>query len=203
MKKVFFLAIAVCTVFAVGAQEKRYAVESGIVKNKSTMMGQDIVTVQYFADYGAKESSETIMKMQGQEFLTFTMVKDGYAYMANLTAKQGNKVKLSDMGDFRNINFLALTDDVKQKYKIEEKGSGKVLDRECKKYDLTYTAQGQSYKATVWIWKGLALKAEMDMMGNTVTVEATEITETKDIPESRFELPEGINFTEVNPNMFQ
>ncbi|MDR1601446.1 MAG: hypothetical protein LBS42_03355 [Tannerella sp.] len=190
-------------IFAVSAQEKRYGVESGIVKTKSTVMGQEVVTVQYFTDYGANESAETTMNVQGQEMSTFSMMKDGYAYTADLKTKQGTKIKMSDVGDIKNINFQSITDDMKKNYKIEEKGSEKVLDKDCQKYDLTYKVQRQNYNVTVWVWKGLTLKTEMKMMGNTVTVEATEIIETKDIPKSKFELPEGINFKEVKSGLFR
>jgi hypothetical protein len=199
MRKVFFLAIAVCMTIATHAQEKRYGIESGILKTKTSMMGQHVLITQYFTDYGAKESVETTMKFQEQELVTFSMIKDGYAYVANLTMKQGSKIKLTgDMDDYRNINFLSLTDEMKNKYRLEEKGVEQILGKECKKYVLNYALQGQNIDATIWVWKGLTLKVETSI----ATIEATEIIETNDIPGSRFELPEGINFTEMNPNMF-
>ena len=187
------------------AQEKRYGIERAIVKRTTVMgmggMNQTLTSVQYFDDYGNKESSETFMSMQGQNFVIFTLIKDGYVYSANLAAKQGTKINMAAMGDFKTVNYLNITDEVRQKYKIVEKGEEQVLGKDCKRYELTVTVQGQSMQVNVWVWKGLSLKSSMTVMGNTVEESATEIQEGAAIAKEKFVLPEGVTFTEVTPQL--
>ena len=160
-------------------------------------MGQSVSSIQYVADYGRKESTETFMNMQGQLFTIFTIMKDGYTYVANVSAKQGQKINMASVDDYQNVNFLNLTDEIKTKYNIKEVGAERLLGKDCKKYELTVTAQGQTAKVTAWIWQGLSLKSSMSVMGNTITDEVTEILEGAEIAKEKFELPEGINFMEM------
>jgi inorganic pyrophosphatase/exopolyphosphatase len=195
MKKVFIFAIAACLVTAISAQNKRYGIESAVVKSKSAVMGQEVVTTIYFSDYGETEATETAMKIMGRNIKTFTMRKDGYFYTANLPSKEGTKIKVSSIEDYKNVNFQELTNEIKEKFGIEEKGSEQILGRDCKKYDLTYSNQGQEFNATVWIWEGLSLKTELAVMGAVVVTEATEITEGN-VPKEKLDLPAGVKFKE-------
>jgi hypothetical protein len=198
--------IMVAVVFTVAfAQDKRYGIERAILK-KNTVMGmagmqQTIPSVQYIDDYGRKESVETFMNMQGQSFTVFSLMKDGYMYSVNLVERQGTKINMAAIGDFKTVNYLNITDELRQKYKIVEKDNQQFLGKECKYYELTVTVQGQSVNVTVWIWQGLALKSSMNVAGNTIVEEATEIQEGAAISKEKFELPEGITFTEVTPQM--
>ena len=200
MKKTILSLIMVAVMLTGSfAQEKRYEIESAILKKSSVIMGQTISSTQYIADYGTKESTESVISMQGMVLSLFTMMKDGYAYSANLTMKQGTKTNIAKVvGDYQNINYLNLTDDVKKQYQIEEKGNEQFLGKDCKSYKLTVTVQGQTVNATILVWQGLALKATMDVLGTTVTEEVTEIQTGVNIPKEKFELPEGIEFVEVN-----
>ena len=198
------MAAAVLT--ATFAQEKRYGVERAILKKNTEVsaMGvvqQSMTSLQYVDDYGRKESAETFMNMQGQMFTIFTLMKDGYAYTANMAAKQGAKVNMAAMTDGKTINYLNLTDEVKEKFQIEEKGNELFLGKECKRYDLTVTVQGQTAKGTVWVWQGLPLKSSMNVAGATVVEATTEIQEGAAIPKEKFELPEGINWIDATPQM--
>ena len=162
-------------------------------------MWQTMSAIQYFADWGNKESVEVFVNMQGQVFTVFTLMKDGYMYSANLAVKQGTKINMTAMDDYKSVNYLKLTDEVIKKYNIEDKGSEKFLGKDCKKYSFSVTTQGQMVNATVLVWQGITLKSVMTVAGNVVTEEATEIIEGKNIPKDKFELPEGVTFTEINP----
>ena len=83
--------------------------------------------VQYFADYGNKESAESSATVQGQSFSVFTTVKDGYIYMANMDLKQGTKINTADLEDYSQVDFLDLSDDVKKKYQIQANGVERFL----------------------------------------------------------------------------
>jgi 5'-3' exonuclease len=199
------MMMATIIVFAIFGQEKRYGIESAIVKKKTVMQMQGMSveqnSVQYIADYGLKESVEMVMSVQGQTFTVITMIKDGYIYSANMTVKQGTKINMADMQDLTAVNFLNLTDEVKQKYQIQANGIQPVLGKQCNRYEMNFTIQGQSVKGTVWIWQGLSLKSIMNISGNQVEEEVSEIQEGATIAKEKFELPEGINFMEMKPPM--
>ena len=137
-RTVFTVIVALVIVCVAWGQEKRYEIESAIMKRSSVMKTglailSEQTTTQYFAEYGGKESAETVMSMAGQTLTVFSMVKDGYVYSANMTANQGTKVNMADvMDDYKMVNYLDLTDDIKKKYQIEEKGSEQVIGKDCK-----------------------------------------------------------------------
>ena len=206
-KTVITIIMAVAFYAAIFGQEKRYGIASAIVKKTSVMRiqgmptEQTISTTQYFAEYGNKESAETSMNVGGQSLTTFTMIKDGYAYSANLSAKQGAKMNLAEMEDYSTVNFLELTDEVKKKYQIQANGVQQIIGKDCNRYEMSFTTQGQNVKATVWVWQGLTLKSSINMAGTSVEEEVTEIQEGVPIAAEKFVLPEGITFTEIKPQM--
>jgi len=204
-KTVISMIVAVTILSAAFGQEKRYEIASAIVKKTSVVkvqgMEQNLSSVQYFADYGMKESTEVNMNVMGQSFSVFTMIKDGYVYSANMTMGQGTKINMANIDDYNNVNFLNLTDEVKKKYQIQDNGVEQVLDKPCKRYEMSFTMQGQNVQATVWVWQGITLKSKMNMGGTTAEEEATEIQAGAAIPNEKFELPAGITFTEMTMPM--
>ena len=210
MKKAVLLMMMTVTVWtALFAQERRYGIESAILKKnvvirpQIAIMEQSYFAIQYIADYGQKESAETFMDIQGQKVTVFTMMKDGYVYSTNMAANQGTKINIAAMmEDYKTVNYLNLTDEDRKKYQIEEKGNEQFLGKDCKSYELTVTAQGQTVKVAVLVWQGLALKSSTIASGTTMIEETTEIQEGVAIAKEKFELPEGINFVEMSlPNL--
>ena len=190
-KSVLSMMMAV-TIFAVAsAQEKRFGIESVILKG-SVISGQGEVvqTVLYIADYGRKESSE-IFTNDGH---FFALVTDDYVYRANLTLKQGSKISSENMKVHPNVNYLNLTNEDKEKYQIEEKGIEQFLGKECKRYEMPITVLGQTGKASILIWQGLTLKSTVTIAGNTTVSEVSEIQAGVEIAKEKFELPEGISW---------
>ena len=186
------------------AQEKRYEIERAILKKMSNVevasMKQVISSTQYFDNYGVKASTESVIVMAGQTLNIITIMKDGYMYTANMTAKTGTKINMENKMDaYNDVNYLNMTDEVKKKYQIEEKGNEQFLGKDCKRYGLTVQAMGQSLKIDVWVWKGLALKSTMTTTGGTITDEVTEIKEMAVIAKEKFDLPEGIEFKDMTP----
>ena len=203
MKRFALLMMAVVIFTAAFGQEKRYGIESAIVKKNTVIkaqgMEQTMSAVQYFADFGRKESVELTMNMQGQSFTVITMMKDGYVYSANMAVKQGTKINMADMDNIQAVNFLNLTDDVKKKYQIQANGMQQVAGKNCNRYEMSFTTQGQNVKGTVWVWQGIPLKSTINAGGNQVEEEATEIQEGAVIANEKFELPAGVTFTEMKP----
>ena len=207
MKKSVLLMMMAFTVMAVSfAQEKRYGIESAILKKNTSVNAQGfeqtVSTIQYISNYGEKESTE-IMDEQGQTAIIFTMVKDGYLYTANMAAKQGTKVMAAG-----NSGFLNFAEKLKEKDQIgdvvEVEGSSvQFLGKECKSYEITVAIKGQTVKTAMLRWQGVILKSTVTFSDMTVVDEVIEIQEGVEIAAEKFELPEGINFKELSPKMYQ
>ena len=205
MKKIVLSVIMAAFILTASfAQEKRYGIERAILKKSSVIemggMQQTISSTQYIDQYGNKESAESFTDTGGQTITVFTMIKDGYAYNANMTANFGTKTDVAaaaGMDDYKTVNYLNITDDVKERFQIVEKGNEQFLGKDCKRYELDVTVQGQNVKADILVWQGIVLKASMTVAGITMTEETTEIQEGAAIPSEKFELPEGINFIEM------
>ncbi|MCL2097146.1 MAG: hypothetical protein FWH23_00100 [Bacteroidales bacterium] len=205
-KHILLMILAVVIVSAAFGQDRRYEFESAILKkNTVTRIGlteQTFSTVSYIVDYGRKEVGEIVMNIGGQTVTMLAIMKDGYIYGANMALKQGTKTNIATMSDFKTINFLNLTDEVKETYQIEEKGNEQVLGKDCKRYNMAFTTQGQSVKGSVWVWQGLMLKTFMATDEIIIVDEVTEIQEGVEIAEEKFELPEDIDFVEGIPQLF-
>ena len=204
MKKLFLSILMVVTALtATFAQEARYGIERAIVRRNTVtgtgLMQQSVSSVQYIDDFGRKESVEAFLNVQGQMFTVFTMIKDGYVYSINLAAGQGARVNLADMGGLQTVNYLNLTNEIREMHQIKEMSNEQFMEKDCKRYDLIVNNQGQTANVSVWVWQGLPLKSVTNVAGNTVVEEVTEIREGAEIAKEKFELPEGINLVDVTP----
>jgi len=210
MKKAIWFIIMVVVVSTTSlAQEKRYGFENAVLK-KRLGTGGVASAVVYIDDYGRKELTESNMSIPNQENVKLTMVtliKDGYKYFtqktsndANTAQQRGTKFNMAKVDDYTMINYLNLTDEVKQKYQIEEKGNEQLLGKDCKRYELIATSptpSGRSIKFSVYVWQGLVLKLSL-VMGEITSVqeEVTEIQENVTITKEKFDLPENVIFIE-------
>jgi len=180
MKRILTACTALLVAAAVmAAQEapKKYGVKSGMAKATTEMMGQKIEAISYFDDYGAKETSVT--SANGMEVKTVT--RDGKSYMV-----MGDQVQ--EVPAQESINYLDLTPEIIEKYKIVDQGTETILGRPCTKYSLEVSQMGQTAKLTVSVWNGYAMKAVTSTMGMTVAVTVTEFSEC-DVDPALFAVP--------------
>lgn len=186
MKKALTLALMFAlTVGAMAQEVKKYDIKSGIVKSVTTMMGQKTEAVQYFDNFGATETSKTKMNIPGAgEVEIATISKDGKNYVVNYTSKQVQEVPAQ-----ASINYLALDDETIAQYKIKEIGKETVAEKECIKYSEQISQMGQTFDATVCVWKGVPMKSVIKAGGMEIVTEVTEITENAFILPQTFEVP--------------
>lgn len=191
MKKILsIVALLALTLSAAFAQEpvKKYELKSGIIKNVSNALGQEIETQIFFDDYGALETTKTRTEIPGKGVVEITTIsRDGKVYMINPMMKPS--VQEIDVKVDENVNYLNLTDAAKKKYKIEDLGTEKIGDRECTKYSQIVDQSGIKAKATIWVWKGITIKTSIKIMGMEMTTEAVEIQENAYILPITFEVP--------------
>lgn len=187
MKKITSIAILLFMAVAAVAQETshKYEIKSGIVTTVTKVMGQESETVSYFEDYGAMEVAKSKVTVPGQgEIEIASILKDGKMYMVNYTAKQVQEMPVPE-----SINYLAITDEQKAAYKIEEAGTEMLGDKECKKYTEEISQMGQTAIVTVWVWKGYALKTVTTISGMQIVAEVTQFMEDAFIIPQTFDIP--------------
>lgn len=191
MKKILsIVALLALTLSAAFAQEpvKKYELKSGIIKNVSNALGQEIETQLFFDDYGALETTKTRTEVPGKGMLEITTIsRDGKTYMINPMMKPA--LQEIDMKMDENVNYLNLTDAAKEKFKIEDLGTEMIGERECTKYSQIVDQSGIKAKATIWVWKGIPIKTSIKIMGMEMTTEAVEIQENAYILPITFEVP--------------
>ena len=183
------MMLAAVTLFAQeeNAPVKKYGFKSAIVKLATDVMGQKVESTAYIDEYGAKECQKTKVDVPGMGSVeSATISKDGKTWSVNYTM---NQVQEMDINPADQPNFLELTDDMKKKFKIQEVGTEKVLDKDCTVYTLETEAQGMTAKLKVWCYKGFTMKTETEVMGMKVAAVATEFKEDAMVLPQVFDVP--------------
>ncbi|MBR1705273.1 MAG: DUF4412 domain-containing protein [Bacteroidales bacterium] len=182
MKRIFTLCtvlLVAATVLSAQETSRKYGVKSGTAKAVTEMMGQKIESTMYFDDYGALEASKAVAG--GMEIVTVS--RDGKSYMVNAAARQVQEIPVQ-----KSINFLALTPEVVEEYKIKEIGREKVAGKECTKYSAEVSQMGQTAQMTICVWEGFPMKSVTSSMGMLVSVVVTAFSEGE-VDASLFEVP--------------
>ncbi len=208
MKKlhIFILMILVLSACSGNSQSKlkRYGVKSGMVQYKITtsgnVMGGTIsgsgTSSLYFKDWGAVELKEekstktTSMKLFGRSKVdkqsTHTMDKldNGKSYSVDFNEKV-IYVKNDPMMEMMKESG---TDAGEAGKKMLESMGGKKIGNE--KY-MGYDCEVWSIPGgKEWIYKGVVLKVDVQMMGVRTLEEATDVKFDVSVPDSKFELPD-------------
>lgn len=169
--------------------DARCELKSGIIKYEAVTQGIKVETTSYFDDYGKKQAAVAVVNQGLVQTETKTLQFEDTIYQINVGMKMGQKVVSPE----KPINYLQLTSDVIEKYKIQELGTETVAGRQCTRYSEQTSQMGQTVNVEVWVWKGIALKTIMKL-GDTeiVSQTATEIQENPTIDPEMFEIPEGV-----------
>ena len=169
--------------------DARCELKSGIIKYEAVTQGIKVETTSYFDDYGKKQAAVAVVNQGLVQTETKTLQFEDTIYQINVGMKMGQKVVSPE----KPINYLQLTPDVIEKYKIQELGTETVAGRQCTRYSEQTSQMGQTVNVEVWVWKGIALKTIMKL-GDTeiVSQTATEIQENPTIDPEMFEIPEGV-----------
>ena len=87
--------------------------------------------------------------------------------------------------DYDYINYLNLTDDIIDKYKIKEVGRNEYKGLECTIYTLEFKGEMQE----LWIWKGICVRSIISSNSQKVESELISLEENPEIPEGTFDVP--------------
>jgi hypothetical protein len=169
----------------------KYEIESAIIQKEVIMMGQKLNATWYMDDFGRKESLEMTIKngiTQGVDKHIRTLMEGASVITIDLDLNVGNRMELPE----KPVNYLQLTPEVREKYKISEGDEEEIAGKKCRKYSLEVTQMGQTVLVTAWVWKGLVLKSESAGNGMVFAVEtATEVQENVTVPVNKLIVPEN------------
>lgn len=168
----------------------KYAIKSGIVEYKTSMMGMDMKQTLTFDDYGAKEATDVEMDMMGVKIHTVTITKDGFIYTLDMEKKTGTKIS----GKSPDIDFENLSQDMVKDMNLKKEGTEEYLGKTCEKMSIDYTKM--KMKGTFLVYKGVALKSETDMGTTKINLVGEKFIENPEIPAQKFEVPDDIKIVE-------
>ncbi len=165
-----------------------FGIESGYIKFRSDVSGQEMTREWKFDQYGKQQYEENYMIIMGQKSGDKSIVVDGFQYVWNDDANEGTKRHFHQVV----TDYDLISEKDIQRYGIEKHGYEEILGRECLKVTIEKPA-----KTTIWVWKGIALKTESIMGSYKILMQAIEINEGA-VEKSAFELPANIAFQEEN-----
>ncbi len=190
---------------AKSVEKHTYAIKSGYVKYKLT--GNTKGTKElWWDDYGRKEKkitkSKTVTSMFGmtseEKEHILEITKDGIAYIINYEENTNSKMRLPNYGqtpqnDLTEEEQEKLAEQTIKSLGGEKLGNEKVLSYDCKVYSL----MGMK----TWVYKGVTLKMEGELLGIKTKETAVEFKPKKSISSSEFDLPKGVKFKDINKEM--
>ena len=183
---------SVMTIPLAAQDAAKYELKSAVIRKEVTTMGMRFDATWHIDDFGRKESVDMTMQngvSQGVDKHIRILVTGDTVVTVDMDQKTAGKVTPPE----KPINYLQLTPEIREKYKIMETGEEVVAGKKCRKYSLEIMQMGQPFQANTWVWKGIVLKSEVSGNGMTISVEtATEVQENAVVPADVFVVPEGI-----------
>lgn len=171
-----------------------YGYESGMVETHfGDTKNKEIL---YFDKWGTISAKYTYTENRNSgevNLSSIVIIKDETVYMIDPVEKTGLKMK-NPLG-YNNIG------DAKESLEFQEERKIKMLGSQLtgtevlngKKCDV-YKDDAEEMGQTTYIHKGLILKTSIDMFGDEIISEATDIQFNIKIPADKFEIPKGIKF---------
>ena len=193
MKRIFLLtALFLFATIGLFAQDAKYEIKSGIIKRSTERGGQTFESITYFDDYGKLEATTSSFTWEGTTRTMRNISKEGKTFWLTIE----DKTYFSSDMRIVPINFLKLTQEVKDRNKIKELGDETVAGKPCKKYSYEVTMRDNTSTITVWIWKGITLKTSSSFGDQTFTETATEVQENASVDASLFAVPSDFQLQE-------
>ncbi|MBS1537911.1 MAG: hypothetical protein JST20_09200 [Bacteroidetes bacterium] len=181
------------------AVDKKYLIKSGILsmKTEATGMKTPMNSTVYFDDYGNKECTEIINKVDVGNGVTnqshhMSFNSDGYIYQINLITKIGTKTKYNPKVMTGGFSFAGLTENMKKQFDIKKIGTSVILGKNCDMYSMN----SADMKGQFAVWKNLTLSLTTETGGLVTKVTTTKLQENVQIPQDKFKVPSDVKMTE-------
>ncbi len=198
MKKTFVNLIFIVAFFVSTAQnnDKPYPFKSAYVEYELTGNTTGKQTL-YIDEWGwnRSETTHSVTKMLGQKTETherkITQKMDTWQWVPG--EKTGSKVHnkmLEDLLADPNFDMKKFSEETMKSLGFEKTCTEVVSGKTCDVY------KGM-LGATSWIWNNIAVKTEVKLLGTKQVMTATKIEIDASVPDSEFNIPADIQFTET------
>lgn len=182
---------------------RRYKIRSGIIEYKMSGMQTGTETI-YFDRWGMREAKYTqteikvgtISVKQNQ----LTLLDGEWTYGVDLDKKTGTKMptplmkELAGAAKREGKDATEIGEDMLTRMGGRKIGTETLLGKTCEVWEI------KNMNAKSWIWQGVTLKTEVNMMGKVTTTEAVRLQDNVNIPEEKLTLSKDVKITEgVNP----
>ena len=174
-----------------GEGAQRFGVKSCRIEYNvsGTMPGHTTVWID---DWGMREAqwATNTMRMFNRDIpvAKLTLIDAGWYYDVDLNDRTGMKMEIPNMGRMAAGALGKILSSAMGGKKI---GTEQVAGRPCEVWE-TKNPPSKS-----WIWKGIPLKSEIEVMGERMITEAILIEENPVIPEGVFSLPDGVVLQDI------
>lgn len=185
MKKLLVICLMLSVAFGASAQDsfKKYGFKSCIAKKQSTTKGQVVEGTVYIDNYGAFECDIQTMDIPG--FITYDygiLTRKNRVWTFNVQeGKVDSKESPNPMAD---LNFLNVTDELAEKYGLQDLGEEEYMGKTCHKYFYIVITNRKPVEWTVWTYKGFPLKTIVKQRRQESVVEVIDFQENVPIPDN-------------------
>ena len=191
MKKILLVCVLAAIAAGVSAQDnyKKYGFKSCIAKKQTSFSGQVTEGTVYVDDYGAFECDIQTMDIPGLVTYDYgILTRKERVWTFNLQdGKVQSKESPNPMPDF---NLLNPTEEITQKYEIQDLGEEECMGKICHKYSYIVVQKRKRVEWTAWTYKGFPLKTVVKQGRKESVVEVVELKENVPIPDNILHLIE-------------
>jgi len=185
MKKILTLCLLLSLAWGVSAQDnfKKYGVKSFIAKTQTTAGGQVTDGTLYVDDYGAFECDVKKMVIPG--LITYdygVLTRKDRIWTFNID--EGKVQYKESPNPMPDLNFLDVTDEMAEKYEMEDLGEEECMGKTCHKYSYVVLQGRKKVNWTVWAWKGIPMKYVIKQGRKESTVETVDLQLNAKIPDN-------------------
>ncbi|MCD6347532.1 MAG: hypothetical protein J7L96_08955 [Bacteroidales bacterium] len=191
MRKIFAIAFFTSLFLGVTAQDfQKYPFKSGMIEYKTE--GQTTGSrLMYWEKYGYNEyaAEKSVTKMLGMEMATsnyeLTLGSTTYTWEENGPVQKSEN-PVADYFIEKETSSKELEDASVEMMKglgFEKTGKGVIMGKKCDIWE--------GIGSKVWVWKGLSLKSEINMLGMKITETAVKIETNKSVPARFFKVPDN------------
>ena len=184
MKKILVIGLMLAVAFGASAQDtfQKYGFKSCIAKKQSTTKGHVVEGTVYIDNYGAFECD--IQTMDIPDFVTYDygiLTRKDRVWTFNVQeGKVDSKESPNPMSD---LNFLNVTEEMAEKYGIQDLGEEEFMGKTCHKYTYTVITNRKPVEWTVWTYKGFPLKTIVKQRRQESVVEVIDFQENVPVPD--------------------
>lgn len=200
MKKIILGLLAIITSGYVSAQQaiKPYKFKTAIVEY--TYSGNTSGTQTLYMDehgWNQCEVTNTVMKSFGQKNVTdevkLTLGLEIYQWTPGQnTGTQMHNSMLEELMKNPDFDIREFSKQLMTQLGFEKKGSEVVDGRDCEVW--------KGMGSTIWIWKDIAVKTEVKILGQKTVWTATSIQFDVPVPSVKFDVPGDVEFQKFDSN---